>query len=508
MKTQELKLEKIGLLAALLFAFMSCSSDDETVSETDSGSTTESVSILDGSSSGTPEGDTDNDAANADDLLANSTFSSTVQIIFSDNSATVINPLEGNGVSITQDGGDVTVVSTVSGVEYALLGSTTDGSFKIYSDSKFLISLNEVSITNSDGPAINNQSGKRTFVVMSGENSLTDGSSYSNIPDDEEAKATFFSEGQLIFSGTGSLNIAGMYDHAIASDDYVRMIEGTINITQAVSDGIHTNDAFIADGGTLSVNVDSDGIEVEEGYIVINDGNFIINSDDGISATYETDETIDPYVTINGGSFTINATGEGIESKTTMTINDGTFEIEADDDGLNAGSAIYINGGELYVNSSTNDAVDSNGTLTITGGTIVAIGATAPEGSFDCDNSNFKITGGNLVGIGGAASNPTSSITTQNTLKLGSYASAGNLLHIESTDGVEAFTFLVPESYSTMIISNGKTNSNETYKIYTGGSVSDGEDFFGLYTAGNYSGGTAQSTTFTVNNTVTSIGGM
>lgn len=518
MKLQSKKMAQVyrsfGLFVIVLltFSLMNCSSDsnDETLTEeeteTETG-TEDTISIVDGSASGTAEGDTDNTAADEDDVLANSTFDNTVKIVYSGTSATVTNPLEDNGVTVTQDNGDITVEATVSGVAYELSGTTTNGSFKIYSEKKFLLTLNGVNITNQDGPAINNQSGKRTFVVLSNESTLVDGSSYANIPDDEDAKATLFSEGQLIFSGSGTLNITGNYKHGIVSDDYIHVVEGTINITSAATDGIHTNEAFIADGGTFNIETSSDAIEVEEGYIVINDGTFTIDAgDDAIAASYETDTTIDPYVTINGGTFNITAAGEGIESKTTMTINDGSFEIETVDDGLNAGSAIYINGGSLYVNSSTNDAVDSNGILTITGGTIVAIGATQPEGSFDCDQNTFKITGGNLVGIGGAASSPTASVTTQYTAIMAKYGSANNIFHIQSEDGDEVLTFLVPENYNTMVFSNGKVKGSTTYNLYTGGSVSDGEDFHGLYTSGTYTIGNAVSTTFTTSSTVTRVG--
>ena len=61
---------------------------------------------------------------------------------------------------------------------------------------------------------------------------------------------------------------------------------------------------------------------------------------------------------------------------------------------MNASKSIVINGGNIYCYSSGNDGVDSNGTLTITGGTIVSIGTTSPEEGFDCDQNTFKITGG------------------------------------------------------------------------------------------------------------------
>ncbi|MDO5608543.1 MAG: carbohydrate-binding domain-containing protein [Capnocytophaga sp.] len=514
----------VALLAMTMVVSLSaCSSDDdETVTDgtetgTNTGTSTNtstttgsssSITITDTNTSGTAEGGSQT-AENEDDLIANSTFSSVVKIVYSGTSATVTNPLDGNGVTVTTNGGDVTVNATVAAVEYELSGTTTSGSFKIYSDKKFKLTLNGVSITNNDGPAINIQSGKRVFVVLNSgtTNSLTDSASYST-PSDEDAKGTFFSEGQLIFSGTGALNVAGKYKHGIVSDDYVRVIEGNITVTEAVSDAIHANDAFIADGGTLNLKASSDGIDADKGYIVINGGNFTINvADDGIAASYDTDTTIDPYVTINGGTFNIKtAGGEGIESKSTLTINDGDITINAYDDGINATSAIFINGGNIYIKSSTNDAVDSNGTLTITGGRIVAIGASSPEAAFDNDNNTFKITGGTLIGIGGSSSTPTASASTQRSVLLGGY-SANTIVNIQDASGNEALTFLVPSSYTTMLYSSAKLQANTTYTVYTGGSVSGGTSFNGLYTAGTYSGGTKSSTSFTTSSMVTSVGG-
>lgn len=504
-------------LLSVMFAVTACSSDDdsdeitdETTEETSTDSSSDSITISKTNTNSTAEGDTDNAAEDEDDLIANSTFSTVVYIKYSGTSVTVTNPLEDAGVSVAIDGADVTVSATVSEVAYEVSGTTTAGSLKIYSEKKFKLTLNDATIASSDGPAINIQSSKRVFVVLpSGtSNSLTDSSSYENIPNDEDAKAAFFSEGQLVFSGTGSLTVAGKYKHGIASDDYIRIIEGNITVSEAVKDGIHTNDAFIADGGTIAVTATSDGIEAEEGYIVINDGTFTLNvGDDGIAASYDTDDTIDPYATINGGTFVINTSeGEGIESKSSLTINDGDFEITTYDDGLNAASAIYINGGYLYVKSSTNDAIDSNGILTVTGGYTVAIGASSPEASFDCDRNTFKITGGTMIGIAGDSSTPTSNVAEQYVVLLGS-GSANKIINIQDGDGNEALTFLVPSSYTKLIYSSAKLKANTTYYVYTGGSVTDGTSFNGLYTAGTYSGGSKSSTSFTTGSYVTNLAG-
>tara|TARA_R110000744_G_scaffold153168_2_gene267507 strand:- start:109 stop:1674 length:1566 start_codon:yes stop_codon:yes gene_type:complete len=504
--------KKIGILAIALTVFTACSSDD---SENESTTTTDDVVITSTNLTGTAEGDTDNTGADEDDLVENATFTNTVEIVFSETSVTITNPVP-DDVVITQDGADIIVNSSISEVAYEVSGTTADGMLKMYSDKKFKLSLTDLSITNNDGPAINIQSSKTIFVVLEGTNNLNDAASYSDIPDDEDAKATFFSEGQLVFTGSGALNVAGNYKHGIASDDYIRVISGTITVSEAASDGIHTNDYMIIDGGTFNINASSDGMDCGEGYIIINAGTFNINAiDDGIVASYdiddedEPDDSITPNLTINGGEFVITTSeGEGMEAKGILTINDGTINIDAYDDGLNAIGTLYINGGNTFVKSTLNDAIDSNAGITITGGTTIAISVRTdePDGSFDTDDNLFKITGGTILGLALNTSFPTESASTQNTVIFDGI-SASTLLNIQSEDGTEALTYEVPYSVNTIIYSNAKLETGETYKIYTGGNVSNGTEVNGLYTSGTYSGGTDSGDSFTINSTVTQIGG-
>lgn len=499
-----LKNYSIGILF-LMGVVTGCKKNDTNING--SGSITSSIDES-AYSSGTPEGSTET-GYNEDDLIESSTFSSVVEINFG-SAVTIVNPLSSAGVVVTQTGEDITVTSTVKEVEYMVSGTTTNGSVKIYSDNKFKLTLNGVSITNPNGPAINIQSSKRAFVVLTDNttNTLTDGATYAAAVNGEDMKATFFSEGQLIFSGAGSLSVQGNYKHAICSDDYVRVRSGTIAITGAVSDGIHSNDAFIADGGNISIKAGSDGIDAEEGFVIINAGTFTLNTvDDGIVASYEeTDESITPYITINGGTINIKTTeGEGIESKSVLTINEGNITLETVDDALNASDAIYINGGTVYAYATGNDAIDSNGTITITGGKVIATGARQPEAGFDCDARTFKITGGLVIGTGGATSSPAASVSTVYSLIMGG-GSANQIIHIEDEGGKEVLTFLSPTTFSTMLFASSKLQASTTYNIYTGGSVSSGSELHGLYTSGTYTKG-ASTAGFTTSNKVTQIGG-
>lgn len=500
--------------ALVMTAVVACSKNDISDNTNSGGSnsssssgSSSSVTIDSSYTTGTAQGDVNDNAENEDDVLANSTFSDTVTINYG-SSVTVTNPDE-SGISVSIDNNDVVVTSTSKNVIYKLEGETSNGMFKLYSDNKYAIFLDNVTLTNTDGPAINVQSKKRGFVISADNstNTITDGSSYATAVNEEDQKGTIFSEGQLIFDGNGSLTVTGKYKHAIASDQYVRVVNGSITVSSATTDGIKAHDQFVMDGGSVTMeNITNDGINVDEGSIVINDGAINIKSvGKGINASYKGTDDIDPYVTINGGTITINSTDEGIQAKSVLTINDGDIHIESGDDGLNAEDFIYINGGRNYVYSSGNDGIDSNGELTITGGKTISIGTRQPEASFDCDKRTFTITGGMIVGIAGATSGPSTSTSTIASLVMGS-GSAKQIVHIESSDGKEVMTFLAPQSFQTLIYASSKLETGKKYTIYTGGTVQDGVDFNGLYMSGTYSGGSSSSS-FTASSVLTQVGG-
>jgi len=470
------------------------------------------------------------------DQVGNSNFSTQITIAF-DSSPIVTNPLDGQGVNIQADGDQITIQSTAEEIEYILSGTTSSGTVKIYSDYKFKLTLDGVQITNPNGPAINIQSGKRIFVELKdgSTNKLTDGNSYTEVSG-EDMKGAFFSEGQLIFNGTGSLQVNGNYKHAICSDDYVRIYEGDITAISTVSDGIHTNDAFVMDGGTLTIQAATDGIECEKGYIIINDGTITVQSgDDGIAASYEDGDTsIDPYLEIYKGTISVTTTGtsakaiksrgnltiydgtikvktskseaEGIESKKALTIHGGLIEVEAYDDCINAATSIEIHGGDIYCYSTANDGIDSNGTLTITGGRIIAIGTSSPEEGIDCDWNTFKITGGIVLGVGGATSSPTANVSSQRSLVYSGSGTANTLFNITSSGGDNILTYTIPRTLQQMTVLFSSPSLVEgSYTIYSGGSISGGTSFHGLYENAIYTSGT-QLSTFSASSMVTTVG--
>ena len=146
-------------------------------------------------------GDLTNDS---DDNIANTSFKSTITITFAASGASVagddagIVKINGNQVTATNTGSDA--------IKYVLTGTSDNGFFKLYSGKKQALVLRDLNLTNPSGAAINNQSKKRTFVVLEGTNKLADGATYI-MEGTEDQKAAFFSEAQLIFSGDGSLTV-------------------------------------------------------------------------------------------------------------------------------------------------------------------------------------------------------------------------------------------------------------------------------------------------------------
>ena len=301
-------------------------------------------------------------SARDEDYVETSAFSKTVSVSFSGSSATVNNQA-GSGVTYTQSGATLVFSNTVKQVAFTLAGTTSAGSVKIYSRNAFKLVLNGVGITSSVGTAINIQSKNRCYVVLPADtaSTLTDCTTYALQYDAtngvEDAKGVLFSEGQLIFSGTGGLSVNGVCTekHGICSDDYVRIFDGNIRVsmTKKKSDGVHVNDRFRMDGGKLAIALalKGDGIDAD---------------DDGT-------------VAINGGEISValaSAESKGIKCGTnSFTVAGGAVNVTAavsECNGLSGGGAMTFGGGIVGVTmTGTNcNAIKSDGSVTVNNGAI------------------------------------------------------------------------------------------------------------------------------------------
>ncbi|OMD38111.1 carbohydrate-binding domain-containing protein [Paenibacillus odorifer] len=277
-------------------------------------------------------------------------------------------------------------------------------------------------------------------------------------------------------------------------------------------------------GGDISINngmftIDSaDDAVHSNSNIAITDGELHIQTgDDGIHA--------DALVAISGGKIDITKSYEGIEGAN-IAISGGEANVVSSDDGVNvaggndeatagggpqeqdqfseaAANVLTISGGMLTVDAA-GDGLDSNGSIVMSGGTVIVNGPTnGGNGSLDFDGS-FEQSGGTLIAAGssGMAQAP-SDTSSQHAISMTfpQTQKAGTLVHLEDSEGNTILTFAPSKDYQSVVISSPELKDGGSYTLYSGGTSTDSE-VNGLYTDGDYTGGT-QIVAFEITSNIT-----
>ena len=203
---------------------------------------------------------------------------------------------------------------------------------------------------------------------------------------------------------SGNTNSADISAKGIKANNEVYISGGTFDI-KSYDDAIHANNDNSLENG-----------ETPLGNIYISGGSMTLDaSDDAIHADYK--------LNISGGEINVTSAYEGLEGNV-INLSGGTAYVYATDDGVNATSgketpAINVSGGYFDVGVPSNgdtDGIDSNGTYTQTGGVVIvkgpgsASGNTFGSAALDTDGA-VKITSGTLIVFGGIEKTPTSSVT-------------------------------------------------------------------------------------------------
>ena len=204
------------------------------------------------------------------------------------------------------------------------------------------------------------------------------------------------------------------------------------------------------------------------------------SSPKGMKIGYK-DDTVTPTETygvlkISGGDIVIRTSGnnaEGMESKGTLDITGGTLLVYAHDDAINSTGDLTISGGTTVAVGTNNDAIDANGNMYLKGGTIIACGANGAEAGIDInEQKKLYITGGYIFAIGGRVDGNLGS-STQGIITATGSVSANSSISV-SNSSKTLFTFTMPPvSYSgsnVMIISTPDLSSGSTYTLTAGSS--------------------------------------
>ena len=498
-----------------------------------------------------------------EDALENNSFTTEVNIDMSNPTA-----FTENGVEVTVNGGHITANhSSTKNICYVLSGTTTNGSFTVVGDKKYEVKLNNVNITNPDSAALNLLSGKRAYIMLvdGTSNTLSDGTGGSQ-------KGALYCKGKLLFNGSGKLSVTGNTNNAIHSADYIVFRKGNnIYANSTANHGIKANDGIFINGGIINVEVSAEaakGINCESN-IIVNGGRTTVITTGG--GTYDTEDNeakgaacikADSAFTINAGELWLKSTGsggkginvdteanftggnvyivteggqyksnndtsspkgikadgninisggaiwvrtngyngEGIETKSAMNISGGEVASYAYDDAINSKGDMTITGGYVYAQGKNNDGLDANGNIYIKGGLIYAICSGSPEVAIDANTEGGKklyLTGGTVVAVGGLENGSSlsqacyqASSWSKNTWYTMTYDSNTFSFKTPSSGG----SGLVVSSAATPTLSSGTTISGGS-SVFGGigimsGSVSNGTSVsLSSYTSGSGMGG-------------------
>jgi len=343
-------------------------------------------------------------------------WGSTVTVIYNGTTASVTS--SNKKILTNVSGAHVTVdmaTNTVKNTEIIIKGKSSDGSLKVYGEKKYKLTLAGVDLTSSKGPAINSQCKKRTFIHLQNgtTNRIADAATYTDDPyylnaataADEDRKATLFTEGCQIWSGTGVLVAKSSAKNAIATDDYFYMRPGvTLVITDAASNGLKVKGdgegaGIDMRGGLIYAQVSSAAgkcVNCEDNF-KISGGRMVLGTTGG--AVYDATEKdataascikVDSTFTMDGGTIIAKSTGsggKGISVDGNATVNAGSVaittsggqykyskSITCSPKGFKVDGDLVINGGNLNVNVTGNsegsEGIEGKKTITVNGGEI------------------------------------------------------------------------------------------------------------------------------------------
>jgi hypothetical protein len=411
-------------------------------------------------------------------------------------------PSETSGPGVAIDGGTVTITEPGA---YRLAGTLADGQVVVRAgdNSKVTLVLEGARISSStDAPLAVLSDTDLTVVLADGtDNFLSDAASYTLPAGADEPNGALFAKGDLTITGAGALTVDAKFRHAIRGKDDVEIESGDITLTSK-GDAVNSNNDLTIDGGRLTISAGDDALHA------------------------------DLKLTINGGSIAINRSYEAIESEQ-ITINGGAIYATSSNDAINisaAGTApttgtrgapaggaagttaaaprlLTINGGYVVLDASAGDGLDANGSITMTGGTVIVNGAPVNmESAIDYD-ATFTLTGGTLIAAGSAGmAQAPGTTSTQNSVMVTFPAlqPAGTLVTVAGLDGKNVLAFASTKPFQTLVISSPSLETDATYRVSTGGQGA-GTAVDGVYAAGAASAGT-EFVSFTVASPVTRAG--
>ena len=432
-------------------------------------------------------------AASESDAIAANTF------VFSDAGITAGSGSAGYEI-------DGTVLNITAAGSYTVTGSCAEGSVVVAKGvSGVTLTLNNLTLSASATAPVVIKKNASVNLVLSGTSTLSDNESLANEENEdfEGAAIKVKSGSSLTISGSGVLNVNGTCKNGIkgAATASVNVVSGTVVINSA-NNGLASDGSVNISGGSLAITAGNEAVKSEPeeddtesaGTVTISGGSISINStDDAVWAANA--------LTVSGGSFEINAGDDAFHCEYTTTIGaegaegpvinvaacnegiegaivnllSGSASLTCTDDGLNAANAdlgtyafaINVKGGTWIVNAG-GDALDSNGDVTISGGTVELYGS-ANDGNSALDyDGTCTLSGGSLlaVGMSGMAQMPTG---CQSLVFNNASVQAGTTIEMKDASGNTVYTAAGRKRANSIIFASAGLTQGAAYTLYLNG---------------------------------------
>ena len=234
----------------------------------------------------------------------------------------------------------------------------------------------------------------------------------------------------------GALTISGDADLTIASGD----------------DGIHSDDTLDISGGKIAITQSYEGLEAV--FITISGGDIsLVASDDGLNAAGGSSADTDfAFMGPPGGE----GTSETLEEASYyIHITGGTLNVDAGGDGLDSNGAFYMEGGTVIVSGpedSMNGALDYTTTGQITGGSLIACGASGMAQNFDSSSTQCSLL-----------------------YNLDETFAGGTTVSLTDEDGNVLLEAEMTKSFSSVVISTPDMQTGKTYTLTCGDTSMEAE---------------------------------
>ena len=361
---------------------------------------------------------------------------------------------------VTITGGNIDIYAACDGIDAAYgVDISGDGNLNIYTDTYSEYSEEVTSSGSSSGTSTSRDSSANKTASANTVSYVAASDTIANAPGGFGGNKAGGDRPGMPgdFNESGNSSGQSYSTKGIKAESEINISGFTINVC-STDDGIHAN----SDSGVLETGEDG------KGTIVINGGTITISSgDDGMHA--------DKQLDVNDGYINIVTSYEGLEAMT-INLNGGKIYVYATDDGINACTGdgktspiINVTGGYIDVTTASGDTdgIDSNGNYVQTGGMVLVKGGSSSgnvSGSIDVDGT-VTITGGTCVALGGICETPVNSV---NAYVLSSVSFSSGRYSLKDSSGKEVISFTVDSTFSNGWICSDTLVTGTSYTLYRG----------------------------------------